>query len=80
MLMVAVMLFAGCNKSPPATQTSRFGTPSLGGISDFAQPEALAAFEHAKRFITTNGVDMATMDLSRPSIIHFCPPQAVVYD
>jgi len=83
-LMLAGMLLAGCSKPPPTTapvtQTSRFGTPSLAGISDFAHSEAWAAFEHAKRFITTSGVDVASIDLSRPSIFHFCPPQEIVYD
>ncbi len=61
-----VLMLTACRK----TETRQIGSPSLAGISEQARPEAEAAFQHAKRFISTAAVDTAKLDLSKPQIFH----------
>jgi hypothetical protein len=75
--VVAVALI-GCTSSAPNSQ--RDGSPSLAHISKPYHAEAMAAFASAKHFMATSRMDTASLDLSHPSISHFCPPQEIVYD
>ena len=50
--------------------TLQIGTPSFAGVSEPFRPEAIAAFQHAKRFISTASVDTAKVDLLQPMIFH----------
>lgn len=84
--VVSTLLLAavGCNdettRETGQERVIQFGQPSLDGISEETQPEALAAYEQAKRFVSEGGVDASSFDLMIPSISHWCPPQAVYHD
>jgi len=83
---VAAFLIAttGCGnetaREAPTEVATRFGRPSLAHIAEHTQPEALAAFEQAKRFLLDSNVDTSELDLFNPELSHWCPPQAVYYD
>ena len=86
-LLIAAALqiaFAGCNNRTADTTTNKpvieFGTPSLLGLAEHAKPEALSAFENAKRFVSGGSVDAFPYDLMKPSISHWCPPQPEYHD
>ena len=75
---------AGCDSNTPRETsyepTMQFGNPSITHIAKQAQPEALAAFEHAKRFVTEGRVNTSELDILNPEVSHWCPPQSVYFD
>ncbi|MBL6706363.1 MAG: hypothetical protein ISQ06_09640 [Planctomycetaceae bacterium] len=79
-LLTAVGCADEADRGATRERVFQFGQPSLAGISDQTQPEASAAYEHAKRFVSEAGVDAASFDLMNPSVSHWCPPQAVYHD
>jgi len=76
--------FAGCNDKTADKTTKKpaigFGAPSLSGLAEHAKPEALSAFENAKRFVSNGSIDVSPFDLTKPSISHWCPPQPEYHD
>ena len=83
-LVTCLIATSGCgNKTEhnaPTDAAIRFGRPSVAHVVDHARPEALAAFEHAKRFISEGDVDTSELDLMNPVVSHWCPPLPVYYD
>lgn len=81
---IFLLAVVGCNdetaREMVAERVIQFGQPSLVGISEQTQPDALAAYEHAKRFVSDGGVDTSSFDLIKPNVSHWCPPQAVYHD
>ncbi len=78
-LLIAVGCAGEADRGTTRERVLQFGQPSLAGISDQVQPEASAAYEHAKRFVSEGG-DASSFDLMNPSVSHWCPPQAVYHD
>ena len=74
----------GCNdettRETVEERVIQFGQPVLAGISEQTQPEAMAAYDHAKRFVSDDRVDTSLFDLMNPGISHWCPPQPVYHD
>ena len=87
LIFVLAVGLAGCGKTKPhstdeqhVASPERIGVPSLAGISEHAHAEAMAAFEHAKRFITTGRIDTVQLDLSKPMVFHRPGSWPVDYD
>ena len=83
-LVTSLIAASGCGnetaRNAPTEDGIRFGHPSVGHIVEHVQPEALAAFSHAKRFILDGKVDTSELDLMKPEVFHWCPPQSVYHD
>jgi hypothetical protein len=81
---IFLLVVSGCNEETNRQMTQerviQFSQPSLAGIADQAQPKALAAYDHAKRFVSDGDVDSSAFDLMKPDVSHWCPPQAVYFD
>jgi len=80
-IFVLTAVFVACSKNtvpttsePRSISPRQLGIPSLAGISEHARGEAMAAFEHAKQFISTSGVDAAKFKVSKSEILIFHRP------
>ena len=84
MLVTCLIAASGCGnetaRNAPNEDGIRFGHPSVAHVVEHVHPEALAAFAQAKRFILDGKVDTSELDLTKPEVSHWCPPQPVYYD